>query len=617
VTQKPHVEDSVDGIHEKLAKTEPRDKTWEEVVQANLTIGSTTNSPTFESSGQQPRSYLDHAAHGATSMLAQLTLGETEQESQSHTDFEKYSKMFAMAVPLFLSRKGAVSLTVGMYALNEARPEDSIQTQIGDGLLGGAKGLALKGTLKGMSAINGSPAMKGMAMGFVDRSAQTALTRQNWIDPRTGEVSGQRAVLNTIHEAANPRALALDAVLFGGTEFTVGKLNYATKGAFYRNPALPTVASGAIFGAATGASEEVSRQSKNGESFDLSKVLYRSGLSSAVTASAASIGALDRAKSLRIENHDAHTVFDTKAPIPDVVTKFNTHDIRQIELKSSPLTVKRQLNDIAFLGEVKVPSGDVKQVIFRLTETPEMRARFANEMLDYRLHRALKPGTESRTIVEAEASINSQKRPGYIQELRGGSLEDGLRSMSMAREGMVTDRAAARSLSKDPFLFNQYEKLWVERMLMQEWDSHAHNMLMGPGKKLSNIDFDAAMPPAKYKSDYVPTWGKTASIVSLLNDRLIGQFSGKPLSPDSRRMVSDFVTDFNTPAGRQALGGAGHSIAQVDGLIGRARWFADTGKMPTRDTPNLFIQTTLRALYLMRKGQSPRFEKEPGLKEAH
>lgn len=193
----------MDGIPDKLAKTELRDLAWEEVAQANLTFASKTGAPgSLESSGEKPRSYLDHAAHESTSLLARLTLGESEAQSRSHTDFEKYSKMFGMAVPLFLSRKGAVSLTLGMYALNEARPEDAVETQLVDAALGAAKGLAIKSTLQGMSAINGSPAMKGMAMGFVDRTSQAALTRQNWIDPKTGEVSGQRAVLHTINEAA-------------------------------------------------------------------------------------------------------------------------------------------------------------------------------------------------------------------------------------------------------------------------------------------------------------------------------------------------------------------------------------------------------------------------------
>ncbi len=609
------VEGRVDGIDDikSIGRERPLPMAQMPMAQFAQLAFSRPENPAAARPAESRKSYLDYAAHEATSAFGRLVLKESPEESKNHSDAEKYEKMFLTSVPLFLSRRGAVSLTAGMFALNEASPDESLRTQATDMTLGGLKGASLKLTLAGMSTLKGSPAMKGVSLGLADRSVQATLTRQNWIDPRTGEFSGRLGAFNTVQQAGNLRALATDAVLFGATEFVVGKLNYMSKGAFYRNPILPLIASGGIFGISTGAAEEVTRQQKAGEDFSLSKVMYRAGMSGSVTALASSVGGIDRARSLRIDYSKAETrgfFQENSRPVPERVAQFNRLDAGQIELKSSPMTIVKQLNDVAYLAEVAVPNAAPKPVVFRLTETPEMRARYANELLEYRLHRALKPGTSSRTVVDAEAVINNQRRPGYLQEIKGGSLEDALRSMASAREGLVTDRATARSLSGDKLLYNQYEKLWVERMLMQEWDNHAHNMLKD-GKQLSNIDFADALPAAKYRTDLVPTWGKTVSQVSLLNDRLIGQFSGKPLSVETHSMLKDFVTDFNTPAGMTALGAAGHSRAQVTGLMGRAQWFVESGKMPTRDVPNLAVQASLRTLYLLRKGQSQRFEKEP------
>ena len=553
--------------------------------------------------------YLDDGVKKATSLFGQVVLGESEEASRSHVEVEKYSKMFLKAAPLFISRKVGLSMTLGMFGLDQARPEDSLGTQAADFALGATKGAALKGTMLGLSTLNASPAMKGVAMGMTDRTVQTALTRQTWVDQNTGEASFSAGLSSTFMTAADPRAIGMDALLFGVTEFTMGRLNYATAGALYRHPALPVMASGGIYGLGSGAGEEIIRQRREREDFDFSKVLYRAGMAGGVSALAAGVGGLDKARSLKIQDSENRTLGDTKAPVPERVAKFNEFDSRQMELKSSPLKITEQLNDVAYMAEINVAGGS-KKVLFRLTETPDMKARFANELLDYQLHRALKPGTDSRAVAPVEAMINGQKRQGYVQELSGRSFEDGLRDRAAQQYDLLTDRAAARVLRNDPFLMNQYEKLWAERMLMAEWDNHSHNMLMGAGGRLSNIDFAKALPTAKYVTDYVPTWGKTASRVSLLNDRLAGSFSGKPLSADTRDMMTQFVRDFDTGVGRQALSAAGHSPRQVDGLLGRARWFSENGTMPVQDVPNYFVQASLRALYWLKKGRSQRFEQE-------
>lgn len=571
--------------------------------------GAEGEKPRSVSSTESTGTYLDAGVKKSTSIFGQVVLGESEEASRSHVEVEKYSKMFLQAAPLFIGRKVGLSMTLGMFGLDQARPEDSLGTQTADFALGATKGAALRGTMQALSALNASPAMKGVAMGVTDRTVQTALTRESWVDPVTGEASLSAGIGSTFMTAADPRAMGMDALLFGVTEFTIGRLNYATAGALYRHPALPVMASGGVFGMGSGAGEEIIRQRREKEEFDFSKVLYRAGMAGGVSALAAGVGGLDKARSLKIQGLENRTSSDTKMPVPERVAKFNELDSRQLELKSAPLKVTEQLNHVAYMAEINV-SGGSKKVLFRLTETPDMKARFANELLDYQLHRALKPGTDSRAVAPVEAMINGQKRQGYVQELSGRSFEDGLRDRAAQQYNLLTDRAAARVLRNDPYLKSQYEKLWAERMLMAEWDNHGHNMLMGAGGRLSNIDFAKALPSAKYVTDYVPTWGKTASRVSLLNDRLVGSFSGKPLSADTRDMMTQFVKDFDTGAGRQALAAAGHSPRQVDGLLGRARWFSENGTMPVQDVPNYFVQASLRALYWLRRGHSHRFEQD-------
>ncbi|MBX9668303.1 MAG: hypothetical protein K2X93_11815 [Candidatus Obscuribacterales bacterium] len=552
-----------------------------------------------------PRTYLDHAVDHTVSLFGQLVLGDEERESHGHDEVEKYSKMFLKAVPLFADRKRAVSLTICAFGLDQASPSDKLGIQLTDFTLGGLKGATLKGTLMGAGAFRGSPAVKGMAMGFAHRTVDAGLTRQTWIDATSGEFSSRKGLLNTFFQAAEPKALATDAVLFGTTEFAVGRLNYASKGAFYRHPALPVVASGGIFGLGSGAGEEIIRQKHAKEDFDLSKVFYRAGLSSSVNMMAASVGGLDRMRTLRLNPSKERS--ETNGPVPERVRRFNEVDSHQTDLKDSPIVIKKQFNDVAYLAEVQTPTG-TKQAIFRVTDSPEMKTRYSNELLDYQMHRAMKLGTRALTVVDREVAINGKQRPGYLQELGGRSFEDALRGVAQERFGSSSDRAAAQALSKDPALAQQYEQVWISKLLLQQWDNHAHNKVLHPDGKMSNIDLADPIPAARYRTDYIPSWGKTASRVSLLNDKLTPQLAGKPLTLESRSLLKDFVRDFDSSAGRTALGGAGHNAAQVDGLLGRARYFAEVGRMPSRDMPNLFVEGTLRALYLLRKGQSPRFE---------
>ncbi|HNM52506.1 MAG TPA: hypothetical protein PKN86_22475, partial [Candidatus Obscuribacter sp.] len=297
-------------------------------------------SPT-ESAG----TYLDDGVKKATSLFGQVVLGESEEASRSHVEVEKYSKMFLKAAPLFISRKVGLSMTLGMFGLDQARPEDSFGTQAADFALGATKGAALKGTMQGLSALNASPAMKGVAMGMTDRTVQTALTRQTWVDQNTGEGSLLAGISSISLTVADPRAIGMDALLFGVTEFTMGRLNYATAGALYRHPALPVMASGGIYGLGSGAGEEIIRQRREKEEFDYSKVLYRAGMAGGVSALAAGVGGLDKARSLKIQGSENRTFGDTKATVPERVAKFNELDSRQMELKSSPLKITEQLND--------------------------------------------------------------------------------------------------------------------------------------------------------------------------------------------------------------------------------------------------------------------------------
>lgn len=577
------------------------------VARSRLVSLSGDGKPAAPTPESHPRSYLDHAAEETVSLFSRVMLGEDDTQSRSHDDIEKYGKMFAKAVPLFVDRKRAVSLAIGVYGADQASPTDSAKTQVVDFALGGTKGFVMKNTLAQMGAWKASPAMKGIGLGITSRVVDTGLTRHTWMDAKTGEISPGLGMQKTIMAAADPRAVATDALLFGAAEFTMGRLNYATKGALYNHPALPVMATGGIYGLGSGATEEVLRQKHANEDFDLSKVLYRASMASMTNTLAAGVGGLDRARSFRLPPVELRRVKADDGPVPERVAKFNELDPKQIEF-SSPLTIKKQLNDVAFLAEVNPAGGAPKQVIFRVTDTPEMQMRFSNEMLDYRLHRAMNPNTRSLTIAENQATINGVTRKGYVQELAGKSFEDHLRGMAWRTDGLSTDRSAARVLRKDPELLQQYEQVWIQKMLMRQWDNHAHNKVAHSDGKMSTIDHADLMPAARYTTDYIPSWGKTASRVSLLNDRLIGQLAGKPLSTNSETMLKSFVRDFDTSAGRKALQGSGHDAAQVDGLLGRARMLGEAGAFPTRDVPNIFVQASLRGLYWLRKGASPRFE---------
>jgi hypothetical protein len=549
------------------------------------------------------QSLLGAGSEAVVSSVAKL-FGQNDKDARSHDEIEGYLTGFAKAVPLFMGGRKALAGTIGMFALDQAKVGDDYSEQLKDAGLGGLKGLGMKAVFHGMGKLNASPAAKGIVLGGSSRAIDTGLTRENYINPHSGQFELSRGLLATGSATLDWKAVAADAFIFTAADYGLGRLNYATKGALYRNPMLPTVASGAVFGASSGATGEILHQSQTGQ-FDPLKIICKGLIQGGVDALAGVPGGLQARSAMRIRPQTENQ------PTADYQMQgFHRLDREQLALKDAPLAIGEKLNGNIWLGHVSGTDVMRKPVIFRDLNAPGMADRFRAEQFAYNLHRELNLNNGALPLVERTVVIDGQPRRGYVQELSGRSFDEAIRDMSKQQYGSRNANSVGRLLANSPELQAQLQKTWVERSLMAEWDNHSHNQLLYQrnGLKAPNIDYALAMPEARWTTDYLPSFGKLASRVSVLNETILGQIANKPLAPETHQSIKDFVARYDNPGGRLELGSTGYNAAQIDGFLGRANWYADRGVMQYKDWTNLPILAVLKLVSISPKGSSMRYE---------
>jgi hypothetical protein len=193
---------------------------------------------------------------------------------------------------LFLGGNIGLAGTMASYALDQARPSDSLKTQLLDGTLGAAKGGLLKGTFSALGRTQAGIAAKGIGLGMASRALDSTLTRETYYDAKTGQYSAEHGLTSAARTVFDTKAMAVDVAVFGLAHGLSKGANFASGGVIERSPMLSTMLTGTTFGFSSGATSEILRQQGTGESFDMRKVMIRGGLQAAVNTVAAIPGGI-------------------------------------------------------------------------------------------------------------------------------------------------------------------------------------------------------------------------------------------------------------------------------------------------------------------------------------
>lgn len=182
--------------------------------------------------------------------------------------------------------------TGALYALDSARPEDSIKHQVVDATLGAAEGMLLKGAFGVVRGAAIPIAGKGVAMGVTSRFLDGSLDRHTFLNPETGNIEVGAGLERTFKSTFNPTALLTDAAVFAvgfGASAVVQKF---AGSALAGSPLYSNLASAGTWGVSSGSVREAVRQVVAKESIDVARIAGHGLLGGALFTVAALPGSL-------------------------------------------------------------------------------------------------------------------------------------------------------------------------------------------------------------------------------------------------------------------------------------------------------------------------------------
>lgn len=212
-----------------------------------------------------------------------------KQSSGTYQTIEHYGSDLLKTTGLFIPGKVGYALAGATYALDQAKPGESVSNQLVDGGLGLTKGLALKGTFDHVGSTNLGIAAKAVSLGVSSRLLDSGLTRSTYTSA-DGTFDLAQGLSKTLDQSFSKSALVSDVVTFGIAHTALGGINGITGGALKSSPFWSTVATGGVFGVSTGSVGEINRQYHAGEKFDFQKVLTAAALTGVTDMVAAAPG---------------------------------------------------------------------------------------------------------------------------------------------------------------------------------------------------------------------------------------------------------------------------------------------------------------------------------------
>ena len=208
-------------------------------------------------------------------------------ESDSHStqlksEIVHYGSNLLKTACLFSRGKLGLAGTVALFALDQIRPGDSGREMFVDALMGATKGALTRGTFHWVGERSLGVAAKGVTLGVSSRILDLGLTRQTYLDPKTGNINLKTGLENVLFGSLGKTALATDVITFGAAHGLFAGANRLTHGALEKSALMKTMFTGTTFGFSSGATGEIMRQRADGEQFDLGKVIKRASIQGAL-----------------------------------------------------------------------------------------------------------------------------------------------------------------------------------------------------------------------------------------------------------------------------------------------------------------------------------------------
>jgi hypothetical protein len=223
---------------------------------------------------------------------ADSAIKQDKQRLNFEDEVSHYAGGFLKTMTLFLKGRSALAGMMLTSALDQAKPTDSLSTQVQDLGLGAAKGLLTKATINALGQAKLGIAAQGVGMGVSARTTELGLDRSTYINQETGRFDLGLGLSKVTQKTFSPAALINDIAVFGAAHGMLAGGNQLTRDVIKRSPLLTTMLTGTTFGFASGTSGELARQNGAGEQLDLNKVLLRGVLQGAFDTVAAIPGGI-------------------------------------------------------------------------------------------------------------------------------------------------------------------------------------------------------------------------------------------------------------------------------------------------------------------------------------
>ncbi|MBI2812551.1 MAG: hypothetical protein HYX67_17235 [Candidatus Melainabacteria bacterium] len=361
-----------------------------------------------ESPGLRPQAQLEQDKRSEHGLLTEAfgiaidaasgksTNKPQNEASKSHWGVAEFASGFVKAVPLFMGPGRGTVLSAVLYGLDEVHNGDDKATQLTDFALGGAKGAANKLVMDKFGSSEMSLVRKGIAIGGGSSFIDSALTRTNWIDQKTGEADIKAGLQKTAFQTAFGTAVGMAAFPLGHA--LGGKIAPSVQrlaGTSLDGNMVAAVTTGGAFGFTSGVVSETASQLYSG-SFDPLAIAKRGVLEGLSTGAAGGVG----------HRFSAHYAF--------------THSETNSQFEPTDNLTKPARIGLTLAGGDRLEAGGAQHSVSDATaddvqspsvQSPSMQSRIAFERDEAAI--AAMPGNE---IFPPRESVDTRTVPGSYAE---------------------------------------------------------------------------------------------------------------------------------------------------------------------------------------------------------
>lgn len=374
-------------------------------------------------------------------------------------EISHYGAGFLKNAALFMRGRLGLAGSVALFALDELRPADSFQDQLADLGLGASKGALMKGAFHFLGQKDVGIAAKGIGLGASLRLTELGLSRRNYIDESTGELSLAHGLKKTVSGTLDKHAVLADAIIFGVAHGLFAKADSLSHGALKQSPLLSTVFTGTTFGMSAGAYHEFERQRLAGEELNVGKVVARSLLQGGLDSLAAVPGGMQNRAHFARQAAEKERAATLRALSEKLSGSEGTTGRRSVLLSPEALrqTDSRARQATSLAGEKTPLSEAIMDLTARPAETlASLSERLGPPVPGKHTFRLLKEGSRSEyEDVTRPVRVYTAKEGGteiIVPEDYASALE-GVRRLRQLQEGQAIAKSGSSEI--DPALLKR------------------------------------------------------------------------------------------------------------------------------------------------------------------